>query len=88
MITDLCDHRARADPLIGGFRGIIVVDGTSGGIIAIESFLGCAIGGFADGLIDLTIGNGSVSEIAIQMENESLYKNNANESLCELLGYK
>ena len=36
----------------------------------------------------LTIGNGSVSEIAIQMENESLYKNNANESLCELLGYK
>lgn len=29
----------------------------------------------------LTIGNGSVSEIAIQMENESLYMNNANESL-------
>ena len=58
MVADPLDDRAGADPGIGGFGGIIIVDGTAGGIPAIECIAGSVIGGVADGLIELPVGNG------------------------------
>ena len=59
VVADAFDYRTGANPLIAGLIRIKIVDGTAGGVGAVEGFLGGPLGGLVDFLIDLAIGDGS-----------------------------
>ena len=55
MVADNGNNRAGENPFIGGFSRIIVVNGTAGGVAAVNGIPGGAVGGVCHSGIDTPI---------------------------------
>lgn len=57
MVADSFDHWARADPLVGGFAGIIIVNSPSARIPAVECIPRGVVAGGGNRLVELAVGD-------------------------------